>query len=94
MDDSDVQVPRRPIPKEIPVAAKTGSQVETAGLLLDLREFELDEGNNNNTEAIYGNTTIADLAISLNEAVENPRPPRILSRRKTDAEMSDSEMSW
>ena len=94
MDDSDAQVRRRPIPTETHQTAETGSTSEIPGVPVDFREFEEDDGNNNNTEAIYGNATIADLAISLNEAVENPRPPRIQSRRKTGGETSDSDTSW
>ena len=92
--NSDVQVPRRPIPVETHQGAETGSPVVAPGHPVDFREFEDDDGNNNTTEAIYGNATIAALAVSLNEAVENPKPPRTLSRRKAEGETSDSDTSW
>ena len=94
--NSDVQVPRRPIPVETHQRAETGSPVDAPGHPVDFREFEDDDGNNNNTEAIYGNATIAALAISLNEAVENPKPPRssIPTRQKAEGETSDSDTSW
>ena len=92
--NSDVQVPRRPIPVETHQGAETGSPVVAPGHPVDFREFEDDDGNNNTTEAIYGNATIEALAVSLNEAVENPKPPRTLSRRKAEGETSDSDTSW
>ena len=55
----------------------TKSCKDVLRLPVDIREFEGNEGNNTgDTEPIYGNATLADLAISMNEAVENRRKPR------------------
>ena len=94
VDDSHVQ-------SFVPVGAhhgmSTGSCKDVLRLPVDIREFEGNDGNNtDDSEHVYGNATLADLAISMNEAVENRRKPRRLTqnRRKTGAETSDSDRSW
>ena len=91
VDDSNVQVPMSFVPNRAHHGMCTGSSKDAPGLLLDIRYLEDDERNSKgDSEPIYGNATLADLAISLNEAVENRRKPR----RKTGGETSDGDRSW